>query len=216
VQLFAGLCSFGSRAEAQDAAQAQAELSRAMAAQDLPAMARALDTIIAQNQALGGLESPATLVPLETRATVAQMMGDMKLSEQLYREALAGRVRIGAPEDEQIALDANNLAQAIEAQGRYADAEPFYRKALEIREKTAAPYARELALSVNNLANNLSSSVSLGSAARAAGVHEASSIWVILSACTLPRQTAAPTASPACRAPSSTPVPARCSPATGA
>jgi CHAT domain-containing protein/tetratricopeptide (TPR) repeat protein len=159
--LLTGICVFANPAAAQDVAQAQAELNRAMAAHDLPAMARALDTIIAQNRATMGPDSPATLVPLETRATVAQMMGDMKLSEQLYREALAGRARVGAPEDEQIALDVNNLAQAIEAQGRYADAEPFYRKALEVREKTATPNARELALSVNNLANNLSSSAKL-------------------------------------------------------
>lgn len=146
---------------AGEIAQAQAEFSRAMAANDLPAMARSLDRVLAASRATYGPDGPITLSALETRATVAQMMGDMKLSEQLYREALAGRARTGAPADEQIALDNNNLAQAIEAQGRYADAEPFYRRALEIRQKIAAPNARELGLSYNNLANNLTGSAKL-------------------------------------------------------
>jgi CHAT domain-containing protein len=158
------LLALAPTAHAQDSAaiaRAQAEFGAAMKTNDLPAMARALDTIVAGNRAAFGPDHPNTLSAVETRATVAQMAGDMPLSERLYREALAGRARGGAPEGEQIALDANNLAQAIEAQGRYADAEPFYRRALDIRRKTLAPGDRVLALSYNNLANNLASSAKL-------------------------------------------------------
>jgi tetratricopeptide (TPR) repeat protein len=147
-------------AQAQDSAEfkaAYADFSKAMESKDFAAAGRALDRIVVINRATFGNDHPNTLNVIETRAAIAQGAGDNALSERLYKEALAGRAKIGAPEDEQIALDNNNLAQAVERQGRYAEAATYYRKALEIRQKTAKPDARELAISYNNLANALAS-----------------------------------------------------------
>lgn len=141
-----------------DIARQYEAMGKALEANDLSAAAAALDRIIAYARETFGPANPATLTPIETRAAVALAMSDPATAEKLYREALAGRAVIGAPPDEQIALDSNGLGQALDLQGRFAEAEPFYRRALEVRQKVSPPDSRELALSYNNLANNLASS----------------------------------------------------------
>ena len=142
-------------AEQQALADQEAALAAAMAKQDWPAAAAALERSVAIDEASWGPEHPTTITAIETWALAVQLQGDGPRSEALFRRALGLRVKISGEHHPQVAMIANGIGQALDLQGRFGEAEPWYRRALEIRTAAFGAESKEAALAANNLAANL-------------------------------------------------------------
>ena len=81
-------------AEQQALADQEAALAAAMAKQDWPAAAVALERRVAIDEASWGPEHPTTITAIETWALAVQLQGDGPRSEALFRRALGLRVKI--------------------------------------------------------------------------------------------------------------------------
>ncbi len=105
--------------------------------------------------------SDATAQPLEwadAAVWVASVLKDLARyaeAEPLLREALTRRESKLAPNDPEIAIALNNLAQLLQATNRLAEAEPLYRCALTIDEAAYGPKHPNVARDLNNLAQLL-------------------------------------------------------------
>jgi tetratricopeptide (TPR) repeat protein len=88
-------------------------------------------------------------------ASVLKDLARYAEAEPLLREALTRRESKLAPNDPEIAIALNNLAQLLQATNRLAEAEPLYRCALTIDEAAYGPEHPNVAIYLNNLAQLL-------------------------------------------------------------
>jgi hypothetical protein len=105
--------------------------------------------------------SDATAQPLEwadAAVWVASVLNDLARyaeAEPLLREALTRRESKLAPNDPEIAIALNNLAQLLQATNRLAEVEPLMRRALALDEAAYGPEHPDVARDLNNLAQLL-------------------------------------------------------------
>ena len=85
-------------------------------------------------------------------AGLLRVQGDPLTAEELYREALAMKIRLFGGEHPDVATGKNNLALALKAQGKYEEAEKLYRESLALRIRLHGEVSTEVATTQNNLA----------------------------------------------------------------
>ncbi len=73
-------------------------------------------------------------------------------AELFHQRSLAIDQAALGPEDPNVAIDLNNLAELYHNRGEYDKAEPLYQRSLAIKEKVRGSEDRSVALSLNNLA----------------------------------------------------------------
>ena len=73
-------------------------------------------------------------------------------AEPLFRRALAIDEKNLAPDDHEVAIRLNNLAELLRSTNRLAEAEPLFRRALAIDEKSLGPDHPYVAIRLSNLA----------------------------------------------------------------
>jgi tetratricopeptide (TPR) repeat protein len=88
---------------------------------------------------------------LNSLAELYRILGRYTEAEPAFREALAIREQILAPDSEELADTLSGFGLLLSDQGKYLEAEPLERRALSIREKTLGPEHSDVARSLNNL-----------------------------------------------------------------
>ncbi len=86
-----------------------------------------------------GDDHPRVAFRLENLAIVAQNMGDLKLAETLYLDALKRLEHIYGDHHPEIAVAKGNYGLLLQREGRLSEAEPFLRSALEIKLSLYGP-----------------------------------------------------------------------------
>jgi tetratricopeptide (TPR) repeat protein len=95
--------------------------------------------------------SPDLASALHFLAGLYRILGQYAESEAAYRESLAIREQILAPDSLDLADSLSDFGLLLSDQGKYLEAEPLERRALEIREKNLGREHSDVARSLNNL-----------------------------------------------------------------
>ncbi|MBV9657747.1 MAG: tetratricopeptide repeat protein [Verrucomicrobia bacterium] len=104
-----------------------------------------------------GEENEETLQAVNLLALVLRKLGDLNVTETLYRRTLDASERTLGSEHTNTLTSLNNLAAVLRAKGDLAGAEPLYRRALKARERTLGPEHPDTLSSLNSLAVLLNS-----------------------------------------------------------
>ena len=112
-----------------------------------------------------GPDHPSVARDLNNLAALLQAKGDNAAADPLYRRALAIDENVFAADDPnaadlnhhlaEVAIDLNNLAMLLRAEGKLSDAEPLLRRALDIDENILGPQDPNVAAASLNLAGLL-------------------------------------------------------------
>ncbi len=97
-------------------------------------------------------DSRAQWEVLNAQAVEAYQRGDVKAAVSLAKQALGLARSVFGPKDPHTLASLNNLASALEGDGRYADAEPLFREALDLCRQVLGPKDPQTLTSMNNLA----------------------------------------------------------------
>jgi len=107
---------------------------------------------------VGGDLSDQPSVEAELLTTIGEIyfqIAQYEKAEVMHRKALALYRELLGENNLQLAVSLDNLARAIEYQGKQATAEPLYREALKIRRKVLGNEHPAIANSLNTLAQDL-------------------------------------------------------------
>jgi tetratricopeptide (TPR) repeat protein len=111
---------------------------------------------LAIRRALYGDDHPAVLQSRNNIAVVLFGMGDFAGAESMFREVLAAERR-GGGQRPTLAMALDNLASAMQEQGKLPEAEPLVREALEMRRRIYGDQDHRVAYSLVNLGSILAS-----------------------------------------------------------
>jgi len=150
-------------------------LRRKVLGRDAPAVATAMNNLVAALWQEGKLPEAETLgrevlalrqkslgrqhvdvaSSLNNLAGVLRDEGKLAEAESLHREALAMQRKLLGNEHPFVGLSLYNLARVLYAQNKYSEAEALCREALPLQKKVRGPQHPEVARSINLLANLL-------------------------------------------------------------